>query len=155
MDKLTKYKINSPKVIYETIDGETVIVNLDTGNYYSLEKVGADIWALIGSGLPVPKIIEDIAIRHTGERKAIDQAIHEFFGDLQHEGLIMIDETQGSEVQPVIQHRTEETEVLPVFENPILQKYTDMQDLLLLDPIHDVDETGWPSQKNDLPVSNG
>jgi hypothetical protein len=22
--------------------------------------------------------------------------------------------------------------------------YTDMEELLLLDPIHDVDETGWP-----------
>jgi hypothetical protein len=155
VDKLTKYRINSPKVIHETIDGETVIVNLDSGNYYSLEKVGADIWALIGSGLPVPEIIEDIATRYIGERKEMDQAIHEFFGDLQQEGLIMIDETQGSEAQPGIRDRTEETEELPVFENPALQKYTDMQDLLLLDPIHDVDETGWPSQKNDLPVSNG
>jgi hypothetical protein len=31
------------------------------------------------------------------------------------------------------------------FEAPVLQKYTDMQDLLLLDPIHDTDETGWPN----------
>jgi hypothetical protein len=27
--------------------------------------------------------------------------------------------------------------------------YEDMQDLLLLDPIHDVDETGWPARKQD------
>jgi hypothetical protein len=26
----------------------------------------------------------------------------------------------------------------------VLQKYTDMADLLLLDPIHEVDEQGWP-----------
>ncbi len=30
------------------------------------------------------------------------------------------------------------------FAPPRLQRYTDMQDLLLLDPIHDVDEVGWP-----------
>jgi hypothetical protein len=30
------------------------------------------------------------------------------------------------------------------FEKPGLQKYSDMQDLLLLDPIHEVDEMGWP-----------
>jgi len=35
-----------------------------------------------------------------------------------------------------------------VFAPPVLEVYTDMQDLLLLDPIHDVDETvGWPSPK--------
>ena len=33
------------------------------------------------------------------------------------------------------------------FVAPVLQKHTDMQDLLLLDPIHEVDETGWPSLK--------
>ena len=37
------------------------------------------------------------------------------------------------------------------FEAPILHKYTDMQDLLLLDPIHEVDEAGWPSVKPDSP----
>lgn len=34
------------------------------------------------------------------------------------------------------------------FEPPVLEKYTDMQDLLLLDPIHEVDDTGWPKRKN-------
>jgi hypothetical protein len=28
-----------------------------------------------------------------------------------------------------------------------LQKFTDMQELLLLDPIHEVDERGWPHRK--------
>jgi hypothetical protein len=31
------------------------------------------------------------------------------------------------------------------YEAPALHKYNDMQDLLLLDPVHDVDETGWPN----------
>ena len=34
---------------------------------------------------------------------------------------------------------------------PVLNKYSDMQDLLLLDPIHDVDEeAGWPTNKPNL-----
>ena len=33
------------------------------------------------------------------------------------------------------------------FEKPVLQKHTDMQELLLLDPIHEIDEKGWPSKK--------
>ena len=30
------------------------------------------------------------------------------------------------------------------FESPTMEKYGDMQDLLLSDPIHEVDEAGWP-----------
>ena len=39
---------------------------------------------------------------------------------------------------------------LPNFERPKLGKYTDMQDLLLADPIHEVDEQGWPVQPGDF-----
>ena len=30
------------------------------------------------------------------------------------------------------------------YEPPVIECYPDMQELLLLDPIHEVDETGWP-----------
>jgi hypothetical protein len=35
------------------------------------------------------------------------------------------------------------------WSSPVLSIYDDMQDLLLLDPIHDVDESGWPAIKPD------
>jgi hypothetical protein len=80
MDRFTQLRINSPTVIHETIDGETVIVNLDSGNYYSLERVGADIWASIGSRLPLSEIIEDVACRYAGEREEMNHAVHQFIG---------------------------------------------------------------------------
>lgn len=86
----------------------------------------------------------------------MDQAIHQFVGELQQEGLIVTDEPQGngSEARPGIQDRAQVIEGHPDFETPALHKYSDMQDLLLLDPIHEVDDTGWPSPKNDVPVSD-
>ena len=33
------------------------------------------------------------------------------------------------------------------YETPILERYTDMQEYLLIDPIHGVDERGWPAGK--------
>ncbi len=156
MDKPMRFRINSPKVIHETIDGETVIVNLDSGNYYSLDNVGAGVWALIGGGLPVHEIIRDIARRYIGEREEMDQAIHQFVGQLQEEGLIVTDESHVNSSEPGsgTQDTTRAMEGHPVFETPALHKYSDMQDLLLLDPIHEVDDTGWPSPKNDVPVSD-
>jgi len=40
------------------------------------------------------------------------------------------------------------------FSAPVLNAYTDMEELLLLDPIHDVDQAGWPMPKApDAPAS--
>ena len=156
MDKITRFRINSPKVIHETIEGETVIVNLDSGNYYSLDRVGADVWTLIGESVPLHGIIEDIAYRYIGEQKEIEKAVYEFVNELQRDALIVTDEPQrsGNEAKLGTQDVTKQIKERYSFEAPVLHKYTDMQDLLLLDPIHDVEEEGWPSPKNDLPARN-
>jgi len=39
------------------------------------------------------------------------------------------------------------------FRPPTVAVYSDMEDLLLLDPIHDVDETGWPVRA-DVPAAD-
>jgi transcriptional regulator of heat shock response len=149
MDKSVHFRINSSKVIHETIDGETVIVNLDSGNYYSLDKVGADIWECIVKNVPMHRIIETIASQYTGEREEIEKAMYQFVDEMQQENLIAINESHGyvSEAHIGPEDETEQMKELSIFATPVLHKYSDMQDLLLLDPIHEVDETGWPNVK--------
>lgn len=149
MDSVTQFRINSPKVIHETIDGETVIVNLDSGNYYSLDTVGADIWDAIGKGIAVDYIIEDISSRYNGKQEEIDSTIRQFIDDLLQEALISQLKADDAGSNEVHNHPVKNTpsDTLPDFKAPSLQKYSDMQDLLLLDPIHEVDDTGWPNAK--------
>jgi len=47
MDRDATYRIKGPEVIAETIDGETIIINLEDGNYYSLNAAGGEVWNLI------------------------------------------------------------------------------------------------------------
>jgi hypothetical protein len=151
MKRFRMYRINSPKVIHETIDGETVLVNLDSGNYYSLDRVGVDVWNLIESRVDQGGIIEAIARRYAGERETMERAIHHFMKELEQDALIVKDDEIGLEKGTGLgtdDDAPTEDERKP-FEVPVLNKYTDMQDLLLLDPIHDVDESGWPSPKSD------
>jgi hypothetical protein len=42
----------------------------------------------------------------------------------------------------------------PPFTPPVLEVFADMRDLLLLDPIHDVAEVGWPTAKPSRPAVN-
>jgi len=141
------FRVNSPQVIQETIDGEVVIVNLDNGNYYSLDNVGANIWNLIESGAAVAEVVDGIRQRYEGNHVDVEDAVNQFVAQLQQQALIVPDGAKGLESIKGLDMQVEtgaDTERLP-FEVPILHTYTDMQDLLLLDPIHEVDETGWPN----------
>jgi hypothetical protein len=57
-----RYRIRTPEVVYETIEGETVIVNLENGLYYSLSnQISADTWSLIEAGLDFPTICSTLS----------------------------------------------------------------------------------------------
>ncbi|HBB32702.1 MAG TPA: pyrroloquinoline quinone biosynthesis protein PqqD [Cyanobacteria bacterium UBA8803] len=143
------FRINSPQVVQETIDGEVVIVHLEKGDYYSLVKSAADIWSGIERGLPRGEIIEEIVARYDGNREAIESAVSELIQKLQDEEIIVVDETEraSSTATPDPTDQTKANGKKLSFEPPALQKYTDMEELLALDPIHEVDELGWPNAK--------
>jgi hypothetical protein len=72
-----------------------------------------------------------------------------FLNQLQQEGLVIAIDDKSTD-SPLPQNWKDQITVngnKTVFNAPVLNKYTDMQDLLLLDPIHEVDATGWPSTK--------
>jgi len=146
-----RFRINKPHVINEIIDGEVVILNLDTGNYYSMDKLGADIWELIEGNACVGEIVEEIATRYAGKREVIEDAVDTLIKELIEEHLIVSVDGSESEgdVVSAVRDKPANEKNRPEFKAPLLHKYSDMQDLLLLDPIHDVDESGWPSAESD------
>jgi hypothetical protein len=145
-------RINTPKVVHETIDGETVILNLDNGNYYSLVGVGAQIWRFIETGAPVDEIIEKVKCAYEVNGTDVDEAVNTFVSELGKEGLTVPHKEDSSEgFQWPAENDPGVNGEKQSFSAPVLNKYSDMQDLLLLDPIHDVDEeAGWPTNKPDL-----
>ena len=131
------YRLSSPSVIHETMGDEVVVINLDSGRYYSLEGAGAALWEALVAGASREAIADAIAARYAGERAEIDRAVTAVADELEAEGLIV--PAEASDVAPPANGG----ERAP-FLAPVLQKYTDMEALLLLDPIHEVDEQGWP-----------
>jgi hypothetical protein len=144
------FKVNAPKVVHETIDGEVIIVNLDKGDYYSLVKVGADIWEEIIKGTSKSNIIQKVIHCYDGDRQNIENAVNDFIARLQQEELITLDgteESKNSNIASVPTATNGNPEKLS-FSPPTLEKYTDMEELLALDPIHEVNEVvGWPNVK--------
>lgn len=44
------FRMNEPYVIAEEIDGEAIILNFESGTYYSLNESAALIWRAIQAG---------------------------------------------------------------------------------------------------------
>jgi len=157
MNSADYFRVNNNNVIHEAIDGEVVIVNLNSGCYYSMENLGALIWSfLVDHHLPVSKIADAIADRYVGNREDIESEIKKLVSQLVQEDLIVPDQVQqsndgASSCTPVVSAQADKLR----FEEPVLNKYTDMEDLLLLDPIHDVDEAGWPNTNPNTHFNRG
>lgn len=145
MSREQRYRINEPHVVAEVIDGEAIVVNLDSGNYFSLRETAASIWQALVAGNTCPDVSRMIGRGYVGEPDAIKAAILTFIERLLKEGLIQAVESSGNEPTHFEIESTElSTDGKPQFRDPEIEKFTDMADLLLLDPIHEVASQGWP-----------
>jgi hypothetical protein len=139
------FRLRDANVVLEAFPDETVAANLGTGRYYSIDLVGAETLELLTSGHALHDVVAHLAERYGADLAVVDAAVTEFVGRLLDEELI--------DVAPPADPRSamEPMERASVaFSPPSLSVYSDMEDLLLLDPIHDVDETGWPARTDDV-----
>ncbi len=145
-------KVNEPNVVHETIEGEAILLDLKTGNYFSLDGAGAIIWDYIAGTGNWNKSIELMVQKNPDQKETIITSVEKFITELIEENLLVtVDDSSdfstgnGAELEKNLQNAA------IVFKAPLVNKYSDMQDLLLLDPIHDVDEKGWPEAQEALP----
>ena len=138
----TRFRVNSPNVIHETIEGEVVLIDLKTGTYYSLRDSGAAIWQTIEQGAGEDDIEAALRSRYDASGDDIRDAVRRLLGELEREGLIRAEDGEAAETaSPSFSDNGAAR--LP-FAAPVLEKHTDMQDLILLDPVHEVGAQGWP-----------
>jgi Coenzyme PQQ synthesis protein D (PqqD) len=143
------FKINAPKVVFENYENEVVLINLYSGIYYSISNTAAEIFSQIEQEKSKVCILDGVINKYEGNTPAMVASVEKFLEDLLNEGLIIREEkkidTSSSADKEKVNKNTNPVKLL--FEAPVLNRYTDMQDLLLLDPVHDVDKTGWPNPK--------
>lgn len=117
-----------------------MIVNLDSGRYYSLQDAGAAMWNALIAGATVDDVVEMLAHRYETDQDTLQRSTIALIDELLREELIAVRSIAPTWLAPTSVNGRESRP----FHPPTLQTYTDMQDLLLLDPIHEVDDAGWP-----------
>lgn len=133
-------EIARPQCAAEVLDGEVVALNVSSGIYVSIRGLGAALWADLAAGHPV-ETLADCARAHGADA----QAVVGFAERLTEHGLMRLSTNQASAAEPT------SGDVLRGGHREIIYEvFDDMQDLILSDPIHDVDESkGWPHQANE------
>ena len=130
-----QYTINAPQVTAEAFDSEFVVLNLETGHYFSLANGAALIWKGLMEGFTPDQLASEIEINSSSHH-----ALDGFVKKLIDAGLVH---------QTSISLSTEENGLFSeiaaasgIFE---LEAFDDLAALLVADPIHDVEkEAGWP-----------
>ena len=139
MSTATRFRVNTPKITHQTVDGEVVMINFDSGCYYSLNKSGAELWDLLTRSVPVESILQHLQARYPQDTSPVTEGTNQLLKQLQEEELICEAEDHVPVGEAVFNGPSPDA-----YETPTFQKYDDMQSLLLIDAIHEVDESGWP-----------
>jgi hypothetical protein len=142
MSDSERYTIDESRIVSETVDGEAILVNLTNGYYYSLDTPAAEIWAWLQSGRSIAEIVSAIRGRYDCSASDPEPAVRALIDSFVADELVAPFQagTGPGEVEPP----RETSAPRSPFRAPSMQRFSDMQGLLLVDPIHEVDDTGWP-----------
>jgi len=123
--------INRPSVIFDTQGDETVVIDLGTGHYFRLDAASTRLWQHFEQA-----VAPEALLAASENRDAFEPEVDRIVDELVTGGLLR-PPTDGEPVSAGVAPWT--------FDGFRLEEFTDLEDILGLDPIHEVDtERGWP-----------
>jgi hypothetical protein len=129
-------RINAPLVVAELFETEVVVIHLERGTYYSLTGAACQLWPLLAAGLDAEALVQSLGALGPDWAGAAGE-LHGFIALLLAEELVRAD--AGESLAPVAPPPP------AAYQPPRLEKFTDMEELIALDPVHDVAASeGWP-----------
>ncbi len=129
--------IRYPQVIHERFDDDITVLNLENGLYYALEGSATVLWSCLQIGA-TPHELTKTLVAYGVEFDA-EIAVEEFLATLASAGLTT------SKAPTLAPSPPEEFKPEGELAPPMIEEFGDMAELLLLDPVHEIDPVmGWP-----------
>ena len=122
--------VNFASVAAEQFDTEMVIINFDTGRYFSMGGSAAWAWEALKNGASVAALGRNLAL-------TAREDLATFIERLSREKLIVPADAPVADTVPPP----------PAWSTPTLEGFDDLAELIAVDPVHEVDELlGWPKR---------
>lgn len=132
------FKLNEEKMFYDMAEGQAIIINFTTGMYYGTSSLGSAVLDALLGGASVDAVM--VAVKALpGCPDDIDASMTAFVNALQEKDVLIPGETNPDATVAIDASALTDGFLLSVDE------FTEVQDLIMADPVHDVDvEQGWP-----------
>lgn len=131
-----RYRVDEQRVAHQELEGEVIAIDFANGVYFSMRGTAAAIWRALSTGADLRAIVD--CYRHPGSALSgnVEAEIEAFAEALVTAKLLLPDDCERVD---------DGSPPLPAnYTTPELEMFEDMADLIMLDPVHDVSEAGWP-----------
>ena len=90
MNKKTTYKRN-PELLAVDMDGETVMMDIESGNYFGINAVGSYIWEVLESEHTLEEIVVSLKTQFDiSESDTVQEDIISFLGNMVEQKLVLV-----------------------------------------------------------------
>lgn len=135
----SRYSVAGRGVVSESFDGDLVVLDLDSGRYFSFTDSGCGLWEALVEGVAPEALLTEGAIYTTDE-------VRSFLRELvDYRLLVAVADAPVAAVSGTTAEKLSRAK-----DKPTITVFDDLADLFLVDPIHDVEEgAGWPALSKD------
>ena len=138
------YIFNENKVFADFADDQYIVLNHVNGEYYSFDRASSAVLKALVEGCSAEDITESLCSRYDWEPCKVQEKVSQFIERLLQRQILLSGECTKGDAGPYIASLA-----LQAMPELGFEVFTDVADLLLMDPIHEVDEkAGWPFKKS-------
>jgi hypothetical protein len=76
------------RFVWRIVDDEALIVDLESGGFFSLDRVGTEVWQGLQDGLDLAQIVDAIAGKYGVDEQTVRRDVSELLEELSREGLM-------------------------------------------------------------------
>jgi len=82
--------IKNKSILENEIDGEKIMLNIDNGEYYGLDKIASRIWELLNEKIEIESLIQQLLEEYEIDYETCKNDVLEFLDELIKKKLIVI-----------------------------------------------------------------
>jgi hypothetical protein len=138
-----RFELNNQDAVAKVISGETILMNITSGMYFSMDGAGTTIWQLLERGHSLEQVADAVSDQYGVAPGQVTSDVVRLTAELVDARLIVSTDRPAPALDESPAYEDLD------YEEPRLNSYGDMRDLLALDPpMPGIIDTPWTDPNN-------